>query len=60
MEQKTSSPDEFESAIYKGSIRHRRFMPNTHEFEYPIFMLLLKVNEIPKVMQKFWNQKEQP
>jgi DUF1365 family protein len=43
-----------ESAIYKGIVRHRRFTPSTHEFDYSIFMLLLKVDEIPRVMQKFW------
>jgi len=54
MKNRISDSTEFESAIYKGRIRHRRFMPNTHEFEYPIFMFLLKANEIPKVIQKFW------
>ena len=49
-----SHTSEFESAIYKGLVRHRRFTPNTHEFDYPIFMLLLKADEIPKVMKKFW------
>ena len=44
----------FESAIYKGVVRHRRFAPNTHEFDNSIFMLLLKIDEIPRVMQKFW------
>ena len=45
---------EFESAIYKGLIRHRRFWPSAHEFDYPIFMLLLKADEIPRVVQEFW------
>lgn len=44
----------FESAIYTGVVRHRRFTPSIHEFDYSIFMLLLKADEIPQVMQKFW------
>ncbi len=54
MKTETSNQSEFESAIYKGIVRHRRFMPSAHEFEYPIFMMLLKVDEISGVMQKFW------
>lgn len=44
----------FESAIYKGFVRHRRFAPKEHEFRYPLFMLLLKTDEIPQLMQSFW------
>lgn len=54
MKASTSHAATFESAIYKGVVRHRRHMPTTHEFVYPIFMLLLKADEIPGVMQKFW------
>jgi uncharacterized protein len=45
---------EFESAIYKGSVRHRRFTPKQHGFEYPLFMLLLKADEIPRLLRSFW------
>lgn len=44
----------FESAIYRGIVRHRRFAPRQHEFEYPVFMFLLKVDEIPRLLQRFW------
>ena len=54
MKVESSTPASFESAIYKGVVRHRRFTPRKHEFNYPIFMLLLKADEIPRVMQKFW------
>lgn len=54
MKTTTSQATAFESAIYKGVIRHRRHTPSTHVFEYPIFMLLLKADEISSVMQKFW------
>lgn len=43
-----------ESAIYRGFVRHRRFTPAKHEFDYPLFMLFLKTNEIPALLQKFW------
>ncbi|OVE75485.1 hypothetical protein BVX97_04445, partial [bacterium E08(2017)] len=29
------------SCIYKGHIRHRRFLPISNEFRYGIFMLYL-------------------
>ena len=54
MKTEPSNASGFESAIYKGVVGHRRFAPTVHGFDYPIFMLLLKVNEIPAVMQKFW------
>lgn len=54
MKTETPNSTEFESAIYKGIIRHRRYIPSAHTFEYPIFMMLLKVDEISGVMQKFW------
>lgn len=49
-----------ESAIYRGFVRHRRFTPAKHEFDYPLFMLLLKTDEIPAVLQKFWQLSENP
>lgn len=45
---------EFESAIYRGFVRHRRFTPAQHEFDYPLFMMLLKVDEIPRLAKQFW------
>ncbi len=44
----------FESAIYKGFVGHRRLTPTQHQFENKIFMLLLKVDEIPLVLKSFW------
>ena len=40
----------FESAIYEGSVRHRRYEPVGHEFEYRIFMMYLDLDEVPGVM----------
>lgn len=39
------------SALYFGSVRHRRFRPVGHEFEYPLFMAFLDVEEIPALMR---------
>ncbi len=40
-----------ESAIYEGTVRHRRFEPVGREFNYRIFMLYLDLDEIPTVMK---------
>lgn len=42
------------SAIFKGQIRHRRFEPKSHAFSYPIFMLYLDLDELPKLFAKKW------
>jgi len=39
------------SAIYLGKLRHRRFTPVAHEFIYPLFMVLLDIDHIPKLMK---------
>lgn len=33
------------SAIYAGTVRHRRFAPRHHEFNYPLYMLALDLDE---------------
>jgi len=45
---------DIESAIYKGVVRHRRFSPTNHEFSYPLFMMFLKLDELPAIYQRFW------
>jgi DUF1365 family protein len=40
-----------ESAIYQGSLRHRRFRPRRHEFSYPLFMAFLDVDRLPELMR---------
>src|SRR5262249_57313112 len=41
-----------ESALYIGKLRHRRFSPKKHAFEYPVFLSFLEVDEIPQLMRK--------
>jgi DUF1365 family protein len=39
-----------ESAIYFGTLRHRRFEPVRHDFTYPLFMAFLDIDRIPELM----------
>jgi len=38
-----------ESAIYLGTVRHRRFRPVRHEFTYGLFMVFLDIDRIPEL-----------
>jgi uncharacterized protein len=40
-----------ESAIYSGTLRHRRFFPARHEFTYPLFMAFLDIDRLPELMK---------
>ena len=40
-----------ESAIYTGTLRHRRFEPVRHEFNYRLFMAFLDIDRIPELMK---------
>lgn len=37
------------SALYRGHVRHRRFMPVEHQFSYRLFMLLIDPDELPQL-----------
>lgn len=39
-----------QSAIYTGTLRHRRFSPKRHDFTYSIFMVSLDIDHIPELM----------
>ena len=47
------------SAIYEGTVRHRRNEPKVHQFDFRFFMLLLDLDEIESVFrwQPFWSAK---
>ena len=36
--------------LYVGSVRHRRFAPRAHAFEYPLFMAFLDVDRVGELM----------
>ncbi len=38
------------SALYTGTVRHRRFAPTTHGFTYPVFMALLDLDQLRESM----------
>jgi DUF1365 family protein len=42
------------SAIYDGRLRHRRFRPIEHVFDYPLFMLYLDLDELPALFRNRW------
>ena len=41
------------SAVYEGSVRHRRFDPVIHEFRYPLFLMYLDLAELPEVLDPY-------
>ena len=42
------------SAIYRGTVRHRRLRPVPHAFRYPLFMLYLDLDELPQLFDGRW------
>jgi uncharacterized protein len=42
------------SAIYRGSLRHRRHQPREHDFRYPVFMMYLDLAELDTVFRGRW------
>lgn len=43
---------EVASAIYQGTLRHRRFTPKRHDFTYKVFMVYLDLQELDRVFAK--------
>ena len=41
------------SAVYEGTVRHRRFEPVAHEFSYRLFLMYLDLGELPGVLDPF-------
>jgi len=42
------------SCLYRGTVRHRRFVPTRHEFRYGLFMLYLDLDEIDRIFDDYW------
>lgn len=40
------------SRIYRGTLRHRRFMPKSHTFSYQVWMAWLDLDELPELFDK--------
>lgn len=45
---------ELKSAIYTGSVLHRRFSPVQHRFRYPLFLMYLDLGELDRVFAGRW------
>ena len=39
-----------DSALFVGTLRHRRFTPVAHAFTYPLFMVLLDIDRVSELM----------
>ncbi len=44
----------FKSAIYNGSVHHRRNVPQVHQFRYSLYMLYLDLDELEQVFAGRW------
>ena len=42
------------SCIYEGQVRHRRFTPKQHVFNYRLYMMFLDLEELPTLFDKYW------
>lgn len=42
------------SCLYEGRVRHRRYSPRPHSFEYSLFMVYLDLSELDHVFRKRW------
>jgi len=42
------------SCIYRGVVRHRRRDPVAHDFEYPLFMMYLDLEELSTLFDRYW------
>lgn len=41
-----SEPRRWQSCVYEGEVRHRRFTPSRHEFRYRLFQMYLDLDEV--------------
>ncbi len=42
------------SCIYEGQVRHRRHAPTGHEFQYPLYLLYLDLEELKTIFRNRW------
>jgi DUF1365 family protein len=41
------------SALYKGKVRHRRFLPRSHNFKYNLYLNWIDLDEVDKIFKYF-------
>jgi DUF1365 family protein len=58
-QQPVNRSNSLHSAIYEGTVRHRRFFPKAHAFTYRVFMVYLDLQEIETVFEQtcWWSSK---
>lgn len=54
MKRRAGDSDALRSAIYEGSVSHRRLGPRRHDFRYRLFMLYLDLEELPELFNGRW------
>ena len=42
------------SCIYEGQVRHRRFSPRRHEFNYSMYMMFIDLDELTNLFNRYW------
>jgi DUF1365 family protein len=42
------------SRLYVGQVKHRRYTPAPHAFQYGLFMLYLDLDELPRLFDRRW------
>ena len=42
------------SGVYKGDVKHRRYSPRKHDFDYQMAMLVLDLDEVNLIEQMSW------
>ena len=55
--EKAADTKQFESGIYRGWVRHRRYTPRQHEFKYQVFMMYLDISELEDIfsLTRLWS-----
>ena len=48
----SSNPRNWNSAIYQGTVQHRRLQPKAHQFQYRMFMLYLDLDKLPELFDQ--------
>lgn len=50
----SATDNKLASALYRGWVRHRRFLPKAHAFRYPLFLFYLNLDELNDVLSQHW------
>ncbi len=51
---RAAAPAKLHSAIYAGTVRHRRHAPHPHAFTYGLFLMYLDLDEMERIFQGRW------